>query len=879
MRTENLAVIGLRKAMLCGTVLVLLGGAACFNSMPSKGPGDAGAGGTAGSVSHGSGGNGSGGTKNDASTLDLPMDIHGSDPMACKMDAECSTGHCVDGLCCDTSCDGQCESCKEAGSLGTCKAIKGKPVGPRDACGGTGTCAGQCDGTDGKTCTFPDSATVCTGATCVSGNVTTASLCNGVGSCSTSVSGTCPNNQCATGGGARCESSCTASSCGAGSYCDTTGVCLAGQPNGGSCSSGATCASGYCVDGVCCDGKCDGQCESCKEASALGKCTPVKGAPLATRTACGGTGTCKGQCDGVNRMACAFPDGSVICAAATCTNGKATTASVCNGSGACTMATTSPCTNNMCATDGSGKCAGGCTATSCTAGTYCDSTGTCAKTLDSGASCSTGTQCTSGNCVDGVCCDAKCDGQCQSCKESGSVGTCKTVKGDPISPRAACGGTGKCKAQCDGTSATACTYPGSSTECTAAKCSAGKVTTASVCNSSGSCTTSGTNACESNLCGADGITCAGSCTATSCAAGSYCGTGGACAPTIADGKVCSGDSQCTHGHCVDGVCCATACGACHSCTTGLCNMVPAATACSGGVCNSTGTCTACTQGASCTTGIGECQTGSIDCSTGAPVCKASNKNSGTQCGNGPTCSAAMQYPHQVCNSSGQCTTPTGLHCDSGQCNASSTACLDCVQSTAPSSVSISGSLPICAPGTPKPTSVTLTVLGGTLGTGASWVWYSNSAHTVAVDRGKTSITVSPPSDTTYYVRAEGSCNTTADKSAMVTVRPAPTFKTQPKDFLVECDRTATVPFTVVPTYAIASIQWYASYDGTEANKMTLVDGNRYWTGGTTQTLNFVPQSTFTVWCTIIDACGVPATSDKAVMDVPARDDNGNCIPR
>lgn len=655
-----------------------------------------GSGGKGGSLGAGGGGTSlptdvrpsdAGGSTGDTTTLpdgdaattqpDVPLEAGGGDPASCKSDSECATGFCVDGVCCDSVCDGQCQSCKEPGSVGKCKAIKGTPLSPRASCGGTAPCAGQCDGSNGKTCAFPDSTTICAAATCATGKVTTASVCNSIGACSTPTTSTCPNSQCAADGSAKCATACTATSCGAGAYCDTTGACLPTLAAGSSCSSGTLCASGYCVDGVCCDGKCDGQCESCKETGSVGKCSAVKGAPLATRTACGGTGACKGQCDGVNGKACTSPDSTVVCAAATCTAGKATTASVCNGSGACTTATTSPCASNLCATDGSGKCSGSCTAASCSAGTYCDSTGTCTKTLDNGASCSAGTQCTSGNCVDGVCCDGACTGQCQSCKETGSVGKCKAVSGAPISPRAACGGTGKCKAQCDGTNGTACAYPDDSTVCTAASCASGKVTTASVCNGSGSCTASTTNACDSNLCAADGVSCAGSCTATSCSAGTYCGSGGACTPTLGDGKVCSGDAQCTHGHCVSGTCCNSACGECHSCSTGACTALNPGTACgsgSGYVCDATGSCVACAAGGSCTS-PNECQNYAYSCSTGTKQCVFSSNKGAVSCGPAQSCRSGIKYLQSTC-SAGACPAQSTVSCANG-CNSTGTDCLTC----------------------------------------------------------------------------------------------------------------------------------------------------------------------------------------------------------
>jgi hypothetical protein len=68
-------------------------------------------------------------------------------------------------------------------------------------------------------------------------------------------------------------------------------------------------------------------------------------------------------------------------------------------------------------------------------------------------------------------------------------------------------------------------------------------------------------------------------------------------------------------------------------------------------------------------------------------------------------------------------------------------------------------------------STLLSVTGGTLGTGAAWKWYTNSACTTPVSGGNSgaSLTVSPSVNTTYYVRAEGTCNMTAAVNAIVTI--------------------------------------------------------------------------------------------------------------
>jgi hypothetical protein len=67
------------------------------------------------------------------------------------------------------------------------------------------------------------------------------------------------------------------------------------------------------------------------------------------------------------------------------------------------------------------------------------------------------------------------------------------------------------------------------------------------------------------------------------------------------------------------------------------------------------------------------------------------------------------------------------------------------------------------------TSVRLSVSGGSLGTSASWKWYSASCGGTLVGTGA-SIFVSPTSTTTYYVRAVGTCNTTTCASVTVKVQ-------------------------------------------------------------------------------------------------------------
>lgn len=91
----------------------------------------------------------------------------------------------------------------------------------------------------------------------------------------------------------------------------------------------------------------------------------------------------------------------------------------------------------------------------------------------------------------------------------------------------------------------------------------------------------------------------------------------------------------------------------------------------------------------------------------------------------------------------------------------------CVASTDPTTIS-STSLTICSG-----EAVTLTESGGTLGTLATWNWQTDSCGGSFVGAG-VSIVVSPLTSTTYFVRAENECNTTACAAITINVKPTPT---------------------------------------------------------------------------------------------------------
>ena len=491
----------------------------------------------------------------------------------CSANADCTSDHCVDGVCCDSTCLGQCEACDVGGSVGTCTAVSGAPHGVRAACAeDSPTCAGSCDGTTRASCAYPGSYTLCRSASCSNGVATLAGGCNGAGACSAAQTQDCAPFIC---GGTACTNGCSGDGdCAASSHC-AGGQCVADVATGGACLLDNDCGSKHCVDGVCCDTTCTGQCEACDVPGAAGTCLPVSGAPHGLRPGCTtDSSACGGACDGVTTAACRYPDATVVCRAGSCTAGTATLEARCHGAGTCPSLQTQPCAPFVC---GASACLGDCTTNDdCTPADYC-SGGVCVPTLDAGTSCSSDDQCASGHCVDDFCCDTACDGQCEACDVGGSVGTCTAVSGAPHGARNACASDATaCGGSCDGNERAGCAYPDGSVQCRAAACSSGTATLPGFCDALGACGTLQTQLCAPFACGA--TACLGDCSGDSdCSPNDYC-SAGVCVPTLGPAGTCTADNQCQSGHCVDGVCCDTACdGQCEACgeagSEGICAAV------------------------------------------------------------------------------------------------------------------------------------------------------------------------------------------------------------------------------------------------------------------------------------------------------------------
>ncbi|MFI5297768.1 MAG: hypothetical protein ACHREM_06675 [Polyangiales bacterium] len=413
---------------------------------------------------------------------------------------------------------------------------------------------------------------------------------------------------------------------------------LADNSNGATCTLAVQCGSGFCVDGYCCDSACTGQCQACNVAGLIGVCSPVTGMPVSPRKVCISDGTlCGGACDGTATTACTYPGATATCRAPTCTGGILTEPTGCNGLGQCPTATPANCgpyacegttCKSSCMSDtdcnsaylcSSGVCIPRvgmpCTGWPylCTPGTYCVDAvccnsascpvgWTCAGSGPSfpfpeglsgncfamkGTACVTGSQCVTGNCVDGVCCSTTC-GAGSTCAGGGTLnGTCLEITGN------------------------SCT---NDSQCVSGNCVDGVCCSVSTCAPCGSCSgpiagtcgplakdTVPTTWCNGYLCGGTSTGCATTCAGdVDCVAGDYCNAG-SCTTRLVLGSTCTIDNACASGSCTDSICCTVpSCGAGGYCvgSEGLCVYGTGAPCGSGSHCI-TGFCT---DGFCCTSG-------------------------------------------------------------------------------------------------------------------------------------------------------------------------------------------------------------------------------------------------------------------------------------
>jgi hypothetical protein len=175
---------------------------------------------------------------------------------ACGAADQCQTGNCVDGFCCDTACNTQCQACSNAltgDANGTCENVNPGTADPSGTCK---TLAATSCGTDGLcatggVCQFYGGSTVCVTASCstVTNSQTTQGLCSGSGTCAGSTTSSCAPYVC--GATASCLTSCPSNdaigdgSCAAGDWCNGT-TCVATQGSTSPCTRASQCTSHVC---------------------------------------------------------------------------------------------------------------------------------------------------------------------------------------------------------------------------------------------------------------------------------------------------------------------------------------------------------------------------------------------------------------------------------------------------------------------------------------------------------------------------------------------------------------------------------------------------------------------------------------------------------
>ena len=298
--------------------------------------------------------------------------------------------------------------------------------------------------------------------------------------------------------------------------------------------------------------------------------------------------------------------------------------------------------------------------------------------LVEGVACRMGSECRSGFCVDGVCCDLACTGTCLSCAVQGSVGSC--VPADVgTDPRDQCADEGLASCGRDGVcdGAGACRKYPSGAVCKAAACSGSTMTLVARCDGNGTCTPAATQTCAPFTCeGTAG--CRSSCTTNAdCTAPNTC-VNGSCGKKPL-GVSCSVAGECNSAFCEQGVCCAAACnGVCQSCalpgTAGTCTTVAAgadplgqcadsgATSCGrDGACDGAGKCRMYASGTICSaaTCTGTTESGTRRCNgTGTCGMAPTRSCSPFRCGTGGTCPT-------TCTTAAQCV--TDYSCIGGIC--------------------------------------------------------------------------------------------------------------------------------------------------------------------------------------------------------------------
>jgi hypothetical protein len=106
-----------------------------------------------------------------------------------------------------------------------------------------------------------------------------------------------------------------------------------------------------------------------------------------------------------------------------------------------------------------------------------------------------------------------------------------------------------------------------------------------------------------------------------------------------------------------------------------------------------------------------------------------------------------------------------------------------------------------------PATVTLSITGGSLGAGATWKWYSGSCGGTLVGTGAT-LSIPVSATASYFVRAEGNCNTTTCASVTVSLDAQPTIILSASRNTLMPGQVSTLTATVTPANPTNTTIWY-----------------------------------------------------------------------
>ncbi len=297
-----------------------------------------------------------------------------------------------------------------------------------------------------------------------------------------------------------CQNACAGSAC--------TGECMPGAARCSSetqlqrCNDQGQFSTPTACQFACVNGGCGGECSP-----GSGRCNPANGVPqfcsstgiwqsqARCQFVCSGSGTCGGECTPGSRRCNPASGAPQLCSGSGSWQNQTPCQFVCTGSGIC-----------------SGECAPGsrrCNPASgvpqlCSNGATWQNQAVCARGCQNGAcipqqglgsTCGSATDCTSGFCVDGVCCESTCQGVCTQCQAG--TGRCIAPADDAACGRIPCSTDAVCQVTADLTS-NRCLGVG---QCkTSANCSTSNAPQRTVCSESASFCE-----CDENCLGCEGF--------------------------------------------------------------------------------------------------------------------------------------------------------------------------------------------------------------------------------------------------------------------------------------------------------------------------------------------------------------------------------------